>query len=87
MTKFRLAALLCALVMVLTGMLYLKCGSASLTYVLPILTVCLWVIATLQYLEIRAAGGKGIITLLPAIAMGLAAGVTTLATLSYYAGM
>lgn len=87
MTKHRIAALICAFIMVLAGALYLGRGSVSLAYVLPIVTVCLWAISALQYLEIRAAGGRGIITLLPAIAMGLAAVMTTLATLSYYAGV
>lgn len=87
MTKYRIASLSCSLVMVLAGALYLGRGSACLPYVLPILTACLWSISILQYLEIRAAGGRGIITLLPAIAMGLAAVVTTLATLAFFAGV
>ncbi len=85
--KYRIFSLLFAAAMVGTGAVYLARGSASLVFVLPILTLCLWAISALQLLEIRAAGGRGIITLLPALAMGLAALAATLATLAYYAGM
>ncbi len=87
MSKFRLSALLCAIVMVIAGALYLAAGESTLPFVLPSLSISLWGITVFQYLDIRTAGGRGIITLLPAIAMGLAAIVTTLATLSFFAGM
>ncbi len=86
MTKFRIVSLCVCLVMIGAGAFYLSAGAPSLRFVLPVLTVCLWVLSASQMLDIRAAGGRGIIILLPAIAMALAAIMTTLATFSYFIG-
>lgn len=87
MTKFRIVSLCICVAMILTGAVYLAKGQTSLPFVLPLLTVCLWALSVSQGLDIRASGGRGIITLLPAIAMAIAAVMTTLATLSFFMKM
>jgi len=71
----------------LFGGIYLKAGADTLVFVLPAVTVCFWLIAVLQLFEARAAGARGIIAYLPAIALFLVAAFASLGTLLYWAGV
>ncbi len=84
MTKFRMFSLAVAALAVGLGGIYLWQGEATLLFVLPLLAVCFWLICLLRFLEIRAAGGTGIIALLPAVAIGLVAAAATFAALFYF---
>lgn len=83
MTKFRLLSLLCSLAVLGLGFIYLTVGDTSLAYVLPLMSLAFWTIAVLQYADVRAAGARGILALLPAAAMALVAAFSTLGTLVY----
>lgn len=83
MTLFRLLSLLCALAVLILGGVYLTVGDTSLPYVLPLCAIAFWGVAALQYVDTRAAGAKGILAILPALATALVAAFATLGALIY----
>ena len=83
MTTYRLISLLCAFCAVCLGILYLTVGDSTLPFVLPLMSTAFWTIAALRYAETRAAGTKGILALLPTLAIALVAIFATLGTLVY----
>ncbi len=83
MTVYRILSLLCAAFVLILGGIYLTVGDASLSYVLPLCAIAFWGVAALQYADTRAAGAKGILAILPALATSLVAAFATLGALVY----
>ena len=60
MTKYRIFSLIAAALAVGVGFVYLLLGETSLTFVLPLLAICFWLITLLSYWEARKAGIKAV---------------------------
>jgi len=85
MTKYRIFSLIAAALAVGVGFVYLLFGETSLSFVLPLLALCFWLITLFSYWEARKAGVRGFFAWLPALAMGLAAAAATFGALAFLA--
>ena len=86
MNRYRVMTLAAACVAVLAGLAYRAWGAASLSVVLPVMSLAFWAIAVISYREARAAKLRGFIALLPALAAILVALFATIGTVVYFVG-
>lgn len=86
MKKGQLARLLLALAAVIAGALYLLIGESAMGIVLAVMCVCFTGIAAVAWREARAAGAKGFVGMLPAIAAAIVAGFALIGCAVYFAG-
>jgi hypothetical protein len=75
-----------ACVAVLAGLAYRAWGAASLSVVLPVMSLAFWAIAVISYREARAAKLRGFIALLHALAAMLVAAFATVGMIVYFMG-
>ena len=86
MNRYRIMTLAAACVAVLAGLAYRAWGSASLSVVLPVMSLAFWAIAVISYREAHAAKLRGFIALLPALAAMLVAVFATVGMIVYFMG-
>ena len=86
MNRYRIMTVAAACVAVLAGLAYRTWGEASLSFVLPVMSLAFWAIAVISYREARAAKLRGFIALLPALAAILVALFATIGTVVYFVG-
>ena len=86
MNRYRIMTLAAACVAVLAGLAYRTWGAASLSVVLPVMSLAFWAIVVLSYREAHAAKLRGFIALLPALAAMLVAVFATVGTVVYFVG-
>ena len=84
MNRYRIMTLAAACVAVLAGGAYRMWGKASLSVVLPVMSLAFWAIAVILYREARAAKLRGVIALLPSLAAILVALFATVGTVVYF---
>ena len=86
MNRYRIMTLAAACVAVLAGVAYRMWGKASLSVVLPVMSLAFWAIALILYRESRAAKLRGVIALLPSLMAILVAVFATVGTIVYFVG-
>ena len=86
MNRYRIMTLVAACVAVLAGGAYRMWGAASLSVVLPVMSLAFWAIAVILHRESRAAKLRGFIALLPSLAAILVALFATVGTIVYFVG-
>ncbi len=86
MNRYRIMTLAAACVAVLAGAAYRMWGKASLSVVLPVMSLAFWAIALILYRESRAAKLRGFIALLPSLAAILVALFATVGMVVYFVG-
>ena len=86
MNRYRIMTLAAACVAVLAGLAYRAWGAASLSVVLPVMSLAFWAIAVISYREASAAKLRGFIALLPALAAMLVAAFATVGMIVYFVG-
>lgn len=86
MNRYRIMTVAAACVAVLAGLAYRTWGEASLSFVLPVMSLAFWAIAVISYREARAAKIRGFIALLPALAAMLVALFATVGMIVYFIG-
>ena len=86
MNRYRIMTLAAACVAVLAGLAYRAWGAASLSVVLPVMSLAFWAIAVISYREARAAKLRGVIALLPSLAAMLVAVFATVGMIVYFMG-
>ena len=86
MNRYRIMTVAAACVAVLAGLAYRTWGEASLSFVLPVMSLAFWAIAVISYREARAAKLRGVIALLPALAAMLVALFATVGMSVYFIG-
>ena len=86
MNRYRIMTVAAACVAVLAGLAYRTWGEASLSFVLPVMSLAFWAIAVISYREARAAKIRGFIALLPALAAMLVALFATVGMSVYFMG-
>ena len=86
MNRYRIMTVAAACVAVLAGLAYRTWGEASLSFVLPVMSLAFWAIAVISYRESRAAKLRGVIALLPALAAMLVALFATVGMIVYFIG-
>ena len=86
MNRYRIMTLAAACVAVLAGLAYRAWGVASLSVVLPVMSLAFWAIAVISCWEARAAKLRGFIALLPALAAMLVAAFATVGMIVYFMG-
>ena len=84
MNRYRIMILAAACVAVLAGLAYRAWGAASLSVVLPVMSLAFWAIAVISYREAHAAKLRGFIALLPALAAMLVAVFATVGMIVYF---
>jgi len=83
-SRYHLLRMIFAAAAVLAGAAYLYAGPAALPLTLPIMCAAFWGIAAVAWRESRAAGAKGIIAMLPAIAGMIVALFATVGVIAYF---
>jgi uncharacterized membrane protein YoaK (UPF0700 family) len=86
MNRYRIMTLAAACVAVLAGVAYRMWGKASLSVVLPTMSLAFWAIALILYRESRAAKLRGVIALLPSLMAILVAVFATVGMVVYFVG-
>ena len=86
MNRYRIMTLAAACVAVLAGVAYRMWGKASLSVVLPVMSLAFWAIALILYRESRAAKLRGVIALLPSLMAILVALFATVGMVVYFVG-
>ena len=86
MNRYRIMTVAAACVAVLAGLAYRTWGEASLSFVLPVMSLAFSAIAVISYREARAAKIRGFIALLPALAAMLVALFATVGMIVYFIG-
>ena len=86
MNRYRIMTLAAACVAVLAGVAYRMWGEASLSVVLPVMSLAFWAIALILYRESRAAKLRGVIALLPSLMAILVALFATVGMVVYFVG-
>lgn len=86
MNRYRIMTLAAACVAVLAGVAYRMWGKASLSVVLPVMSLAFWAIALILYRESRAAKLRGVIALLPSLMAILVAVFATVGMVVYFVG-
>ena len=84
MNRYRIMTLAAACVAVLAGVAYRMWGEASLSVVLPTMSLAFWAIALILYRESRAAKLRGVIALLPSLMAILVAVFATVGMVVYF---
>ena len=86
MNRYRIMTLAAACVAVLAGVAYRMWCKASLSVVLPVMSLAFWAIALILYRESRAAKLRGVIALLPSLMAILVAVFATVGMVVYFVG-